>query len=83
MHVHILPEIIFLIFKFFLAGVAVGAGWQGVVAFVNVGCLYILGIPLGVFLAYVAHLSVRVRGCLSSYSILDIYISRYRSFIKW
>ncbi|RVW89812.1 Protein detoxification 24 [Vitis vinifera] len=41
------------------ASVAVGAGWQGVVAFVNVGCLYILGIPLGVFLAYVAHLSVR------------------------
>ncbi|XP_034693302.1 protein DETOXIFICATION 24-like isoform X1 [Vitis riparia] len=42
-----------------LTGVAVGAGWQGVVAFVNVGCLYILGIPLGVLLAYVAHLSVR------------------------
>ncbi|RVW34882.1 Protein detoxification 22 [Vitis vinifera] len=45
--------------KYSFSCVAVGAGWQGVVAFVNVGCLYILGIPLGVFLAYVAHLSVR------------------------
>ncbi|TXG56231.1 hypothetical protein EZV62_017544 [Acer yangbiense] len=32
--------------------VAIGAGWQGVVAYVNIACYYILGIPLGLILAY-------------------------------
>eukprot|EP01018_Ginkgo_biloba_P018546 Gb_29959 [translate_table: standard] len=27
--------------------VAVGAGWQGLVAFVNMGCCYLFGLPLG------------------------------------
>ncbi|KAK1577776.1 hypothetical protein Q3G72_024715 [Acer saccharum] len=35
-----------------LSGVAIGAGWQGVVAYVNIACYYILGIPLGLILAY-------------------------------
>ncbi|KAI9168746.1 hypothetical protein LWI28_001450 [Acer negundo] len=35
-----------------LSGVAVGAGWQSVVAYVNIACYYILGIPLGLILAY-------------------------------
>ncbi|KAK9168607.1 hypothetical protein Syun_000747 [Stephania yunnanensis] len=30
-----------------LSGVAVGAGWQGIVAYVNIACYYIVGIPLG------------------------------------
>uniref|UniRef100_A0A0D3CHH3 Protein DETOXIFICATION n=1 Tax=Brassica oleracea var. oleracea TaxID=109376 RepID=A0A0D3CHH3_BRAOL len=30
-----------------LSGVAVGCGWQAFVAKVNVGCYYIVGIPLG------------------------------------
>lgn len=42
-----------------LSGVAIGAGWQSVVAFVNIGCYYVVGIPLGVLLAYVADLSVQ------------------------
>ncbi|KAJ9693644.1 hypothetical protein PVL29_009549 [Vitis rotundifolia] len=42
-----------------LTGVAIGGGWQAVVAIVNVGCYYVIGIPLGVLLAYVADLSVR------------------------
>ncbi|KAF8377778.1 hypothetical protein HHK36_031163 [Tetracentron sinense] len=33
-----------------LTGVAVGAGWQWLVAYVNVGCYYIVGLPLGFFL---------------------------------
>ncbi|XP_059647260.1 protein DETOXIFICATION 24-like isoform X1 [Cornus florida] len=40
------------------SGVAVGAGWQSVVAFVNIGCYYIIGIPLGLLLGYVAHLQI-------------------------
>ncbi|TVU38876.1 hypothetical protein EJB05_12271, partial [Eragrostis curvula] len=35
-----------------LSGVAVGCGWQAFVAYVNVGCYYIVGVPLGVFLGF-------------------------------
>ncbi|KAK4360945.1 hypothetical protein RND71_019897 [Anisodus tanguticus] len=35
-----------------LSGVAVGCGWQGFVACVNVGCYYVVGIPLGVLLGF-------------------------------
>ncbi|KAJ8759013.1 hypothetical protein K2173_003251 [Erythroxylum novogranatense] len=35
-----------------LSGVAVGAGWQAVVAYVNIGCYYVFGIPLGLLLGY-------------------------------
>ncbi|XP_019076989.1 protein DETOXIFICATION 24 isoform X1 [Vitis vinifera] len=42
-----------------LIGVAIGAGWQGAVGIVNVGCYYVVGIPIGALLAYVADLSVR------------------------
>ncbi|KAM0895193.1 hypothetical protein ACQ4PT_023989 [Festuca glaucescens] len=29
-----------------LSGVAIGAGWQSLVAFVNIGCYYLVGLPL-------------------------------------
>ncbi|KAL9401164.1 hypothetical protein Peur_005013 [Populus x canadensis] len=35
-----------------LSGLAIGAGWQAAVAFVNIGCYYIFGIPLGLILGY-------------------------------
>ncbi|GLT80159.1 hypothetical protein SLA2020_516130 [Shorea laevis] len=35
-----------------LSGVAVGCGWQAFVAYVNVGCYYIIGIPLGCLLGF-------------------------------
>ncbi|KAJ8763752.1 hypothetical protein K2173_003534 [Erythroxylum novogranatense] len=35
-----------------LSGVAVGCGWQAFVAYVNVGCYYVVGIPLGAFLGF-------------------------------
>ncbi|XP_066368920.1 protein DETOXIFICATION 40-like [Miscanthus floridulus] len=35
-----------------LSGVAVGCGWQAFVAYVNVGCYYIVGIPLGCLLGF-------------------------------
>ena len=41
-------------------GVAVGAGWQSLVAYVNVGCYYIIGIPVGVLLGRIIHLQVKV-----------------------
>ncbi|PIN15841.1 hypothetical protein CDL12_11524 [Handroanthus impetiginosus] len=36
-----------------LSGVAVGAGWQSVVAYINIGCYYIVGLPLGILLGFV------------------------------
>ncbi|PON34645.1 Multi antimicrobial extrusion protein [Parasponia andersonii] len=42
-----------------LSGVAIGAGLQGTVAIVNICCYYMIGIPLGVVLAYVANLQVK------------------------
>ncbi|GFQ04215.1 mate efflux family protein alf5 [Phtheirospermum japonicum] len=36
-----------------LSGVAVGAGWQSIVAYINIGCYYIVGLPLGILLGFV------------------------------
>ncbi|CAM0957099.1 unnamed protein product [Alopecurus aequalis] len=35
-----------------LSGVAVGAGWQLLVAFANIGCYYLVGIPFGVLFGF-------------------------------
>lgn len=42
-----------------LSGVAIGAGWQGAVAYVNIGSYYVFGIPLGLFLGYGVELGVK------------------------
>ncbi|CAN8290227.1 unnamed protein product [Cochlearia groenlandica] len=42
-----------------LSGVAVGAGWQGYVTYVNLACYYLVGIPCGVFLGYGVGLQVK------------------------
>lgn len=41
-------------------GVAVGAGWQSIVAYVNIASYYIVGIPIGAVLGYVVDLQVKV-----------------------
>ncbi|XP_010525623.1 PREDICTED: protein DETOXIFICATION 33 [Tarenaya hassleriana] len=41
-----------------LSGVAVGAGWQSLVAYINIGCYYILGLPLGIVLGFPLGLGV-------------------------
>ncbi|CDY26602.1 BnaA09g46750D [Brassica napus] len=35
-----------------LSGVAVGAGWQAVVAYVNIACYYLFGVPFGLLLGF-------------------------------
>ncbi|KAK4276849.1 hypothetical protein QN277_014954 [Acacia crassicarpa] len=35
-----------------LSGVAVGCGWQALVAYVNIGSYYLVGIPLGILLGW-------------------------------
>ncbi|CAN1246061.1 Protein DETOXIFICATION 21 [Linum grandiflorum] len=40
-------------------GVAIGAGWQSIVVYVNIACYYLVGIPVGVVLGYVFDLQVK------------------------
>ncbi|XP_076912278.1 protein DETOXIFICATION 29-like [Bidens hawaiensis] len=41
-----------------LTGVAIGAGWQSIIAYINVACYYIFGIPLGLTLGFLANLGI-------------------------
>lgn len=45
-----------------LSGVAVGSGWQSKVAYVNIGCYYLVGVPMGILLEWLFKLGVLVRG---------------------
>ncbi|CDY68535.1 BnaCnng59430D, partial [Brassica napus] len=36
-----------------LSGVAVGSGWQSYVAYINLGCYYCIGIPLGILMGWI------------------------------
>ncbi|KAJ8527852.1 hypothetical protein K7X08_015303 [Anisodus acutangulus] len=42
-----------------LSGVAVGCGWQTFVAYVNVGCYYVVGVPLGALLGFYFNLGAK------------------------
>ncbi|KAJ6688808.1 PROTEIN DETOXIFICATION, partial [Salix koriyanagi] len=41
-----------------ISGVAIGGGWQALVAYINIGCYYVFGLPLGFLLGYKANLGV-------------------------
>ncbi|KAL1196397.1 Protein DETOXIFICATION 27 [Cardamine amara subsp. amara] len=41
-----------------LSGVAVGSGWQSYVAYINLGCYYCIGVPLGFIMGWVFKLGV-------------------------
>ena len=47
-------------------GVAVGCGWQAFVAYVNVGCYYIVGIPLGCLLEFYFDLRAAVTSSMDT-----------------
>lgn len=49
-----------IICAYLLAGVAIGGGWQALVAYINLGCYYVFGLPLGFTLGYVAKLGAKV-----------------------
>ncbi|KAF7132108.1 hypothetical protein RHSIM_Rhsim09G0199900 [Rhododendron simsii] len=42
-----------------ISGVAVGGGWQALVAYINLGCYYIFGLPFGYFLGYALDMGVK------------------------
>ncbi|KAI9114217.1 hypothetical protein K1719_014867 [Acacia pycnantha] len=41
-----------------LSGVAIGSGWQGVVACVNLVCYYVIGLPIGCVLGFLTSMGV-------------------------
>ena len=43
-----------------LSGVAVGSGWQSYVAYVNLGCYYLISLPLGILMGWVFHQGIMV-----------------------
>ncbi|PIA55610.1 hypothetical protein AQUCO_00700133v1 [Aquilegia coerulea] len=65
-----------------LHGVAVGAGWQFQVAYINVGCYYVFGLPIGALLGYKFNLGVEgiwsgmLAGSLLQTVLLFIYLYR-------
>ncbi|KAL3504804.1 hypothetical protein ACH5RR_034645 [Cinchona calisaya] len=46
-----------------LSGVAIGSGWQSLVAYVNIGCYYVIGVPLGIVTGWVFNLGVEGIWC--------------------
>lgn len=59
-----------------LEGVAVGCGWQAFVAYVNVGCYYVVGIPLGCLLGFHFNLGVKVYiNYIYIYIVADVCIN--------
>ncbi|XP_077241966.1 protein DETOXIFICATION 35-like isoform X3 [Tasmannia lanceolata] len=41
-----------------ISGVAIGGGWQSLVAYINLGCYYIFGLPFGFLMGYKLNLGV-------------------------
>ena len=44
-----------------VVGVAIGDGWQSLVAFVNIGCYYLVGLPLAAVFGFKLKLNATVR----------------------
>ncbi|THG18494.1 hypothetical protein TEA_029833 [Camellia sinensis var. sinensis] len=73
-----------------LSGVAVGCGWQAFVAYVNVSCYYVVGIPLGSLLGFHFKLGAKVgysiTHVLSSILVvaymLDFFVSTIRNMVR-
>ncbi|RDX85108.1 Protein DETOXIFICATION 34, partial [Mucuna pruriens] len=42
-----------------MSGVAIGSGWQVMVAYINLACYYIVGLPIAYFLGFKQHLGVK------------------------
>jgi len=42
-----------------ISGVAIGGGWQALVAYINLGCYYAFGLPLGFCLGYLLRLGAQ------------------------
>lgn len=54
---------------------AVGSGWQASVAYINLGCYYIVGLPLGFIIGWVLKLGVGVSIYIRVY--IRIWLQHY------
>ncbi|XP_061946607.1 protein DETOXIFICATION 24-like isoform X2 [Populus nigra] len=68
-----------------LSGVAIGAGVQSTVAFLNLGSYYVIGVPIGLVLGYVAHLQIQGLwiGLLTGVVVLTLLLSYLTWRIDW
>ncbi|KAF5740184.1 MATE efflux family protein isoform 1 [Tripterygium wilfordii] len=67
-----------------LSGVAVGSGWQATVAYINIGCYYVIGLPLGFLMGWVFHLSVeaeKVRQRVKTWSSPNVSVASWEMMI--
>ncbi|KAK7819589.1 protein detoxification 34 [Quercus suber] len=77
-----------------ISGVAVGGGWQALVAYINLGCYYIFGLPLGYLLGYKANLGVMISEDICMFKqnyenmpldlpFSKLFLSNLLSLIRW
>lgn len=75
---------------FRISGVAIGSGWQGVVAYVNLTTYYIIGLPIGCVLGFKTSLGAAVSQISLSLSLsmrahrvkVKIYM-KSKIFVSW
>nr|KYP65005.1 Protein TRANSPARENT TESTA 12 [Cajanus cajan] len=68
-----------------LSGVARGSGWQHLGAYVNLGAFYLVGVPVGCVLGFVAHLRARGLwiGIVAGSIVQSIFLSLITALTNW
>lgn len=68
-----------------LSGVAVGGGWQGLIAYINLGCYYIVGVPIGLLLGYKFDLGVKGiwSGMIGGTALQTVILLLITYFTNW
>ncbi|BBG95956.1 MATE efflux family protein [Prunus dulcis] len=68
-----------------LSGVARGTGWQHIGAYVNLGAYYLIGTPVGVVLAFLAHLRAEGLwiGLLTGSAVQALLLALKTSLTNW
>ncbi|CAL8997691.1 unnamed protein product [Prunus brigantina] len=68
-----------------LSGVARGTGWQHIGAYVNLGAYYLVGTPVGVVLAFLAHLRAEGLwiGLLTGSAVQALLLALKTSLTNW
>ncbi|KAK2415257.1 protein DETOXIFICATION [Trifolium repens] len=68
-----------------LSGVARGSGWQHVGAYVNLGAFYLVGVPIGVVLGFIAHFRAKGLwiGIVAGSIVQTIFLSIITALTNW
>ncbi|KAK7291157.1 hypothetical protein RIF29_06081 [Crotalaria pallida] len=68
-----------------LSGVAVGAGWQSLVAYINIGCYYVFGLPAGILLGFTFNFGVEGiwSGMIGGIALQTIILIAITSLTNW